>query len=283
MSLLVVGSLPIVRSGNTRVGTVGMLVLVQLLLAVLGVVTRSRRARMTDLEERARSLERERDARARVAAAEERARIAREIHDIVSHSLGTMVVMAEGAAQLSGSEPERAGALMARVRDTGRDATTEMRRMLDVLRDDAPTSRAPQPGLDRLDGLVDSVRATGLRVELRVTSEPAELGAGPDLAAYRIVQEALTNARRHGGPMLSMVEIDVHHHDDALELRVADDGRGTVDADPTRTGDGHGLVGMRERAAAYGGTLAVGDRPDGGFEVVAVLPYEPVPSGPGRG
>lgn len=147
--------------------------------------------------------------------------------------------------------------------------------MLDVLRSDDQAMRAPQPGLGHLDRLIGEARASGLRVDLRVTGTPVTVPAGVDLAAYRIVQEALTNARKHGGPLLSLVTVTVRYLDDAVEVQIVDDGR-----EPALTGArsrGHGLVGMRERATAYGGTLVTGPRASGGFEVRAVLPIGETP------
>ena len=146
--------------------------------------------------------------------------------------------------------------------------------MLDVLRDDSSASRSPQPGLGRLDRLVEETRQTGLRVDLHIEGEPVALPAGLDLAAYRIVQESLTNARKHGGPLLSVVTVTLSYAATELSLRIVDDGSpaatGSAAEVPWTTG--HGLVGMRERASAYGGSLEAGPRSDGGFKVHAVLP-----------
>lgn len=271
---IITGAWPMVNDDTLRIGEVGLIVLGAVVIASLGALARHRRGHMTALQDRADQLARERDAREAIAAAEERARIAREIHDIVSHSLGTMVVMADGAAQTVASSPEQAGHAMERVRDTGRDAMGEMRRMLDVLRDDSSASRSPQPGLGRLDRLIDEARQTGLRVDLNIEGEPVALPAGLDLAAYRIVQESLTNARKHGGPLLSVVTVTLSYAPTVLSLHIVDDGSpaatGSAAEVPWTTG--HGLVGMRERASAYGGSLEAGPRTGGGFEVHAVLP-----------
>lgn len=277
---VVVAAQPLLRKEYLRIGEVGVLVLTALFVAVVGLFARARRQHLERLSELNHQLARERDAQAVIAAAEERARIAREIHDIVSHSLGTMVVMADGAVQTVGADPEQAGRAMERVRDTGRGAMTEMRRMLDVLREDDTALRMPQPGLGELDRLLEETRATGLRVDLIVTGTPIALPVGVDLAAYRIVQEALTNARKHGGPLLSVVTVALSYQDRVIDLRIVDDGAasatgggrayGGPGTQPATTG--HGLVGMRERVAAYGGTLETGPRPGGGFEVHAVLP-----------
>ena len=275
---VVVAAQPVLEKEYLRIGEVGVLVLTAFFVATVGLFAQARRRHVRELRELNAQLARERDAQATIAAAEERARIAREIHDIVSHSLGTMVVMADGAARTAGTDSEQAGRAMERVRETGREAMSEMRRMLDVLREDEGASRAPQPGLDSLDRLLAETRATGLRVDLTVTGAPAPLPAGVDLAAYRIVQEALTNARKHGGRLLSVVTVTLSYRDEAIELHVVDDGAGTTTASPS-TGTGHGLVGMRERVTAYGGTLETGSGPQGGFAVHAVLP---LPIGGGR-
>ena len=267
---IIVAALPLLQLEYLRVGTVGLLVLTGFFVATLGLFAQARRHHLERLAALNLQLARERDARAAVAAAEERARIAREMHDIVSHSLGTMVVMADGAARTVDSDPGRAGEAMVRVRETGRGALSEMRRMLGVLREDPEAPRAPQPGLDRLDDLLDEVRTGGLRVDLEVVGDRIALSEGLDLAAYRIVQEALTNARRHGGPLLSVVTVRIERSPTRLDLRILDDGAGH--APSTVEGSGHGLVGMRERVAAHGGDLEVGPRPGGGFSVHAVLP-----------
>lgn len=269
---MVVASVPLVEAENLRIGEVGMLILAGLLAAVVGAVARLRRLHVAGLQEAAWRLARERDAQAQVAAAEERARIAREIHDIVAHGLGTMVVVADGATVTADAEPQRAKAMMAQVRDTGRTAMSDMRRMLDVLRDDAAPSMAPQPSLAQLDRLVEPLRATGLRVDVSVSGEPQELPSGVDLAAYRVVQESLTNARKHGGPMLSVVKVSIVYTGAAVEVGVVDDGQGPVGDPGSGTSGGHGLVGMRERVAAYDGELTLRPRARGGFEVHAVLP-----------
>ncbi|WP_270258519.1 sensor histidine kinase [Kocuria marina] len=267
----VLAGVPVVQDDRARVGEIGMLMLAYVLVALVGRLLRGRRERFEALQARAEQLTRERDAQAVIAAAEERTRIAREIHDIVSHSLGTMVVMADGAAQRATADPEQAGAAMERVRDTGRDAMNEMRRMLGVLRTADPTGRSPQPGLGEVDRLVAEVRATGLRVDVSTAGVPVQLPSGLDLAAFRIVQEALTNARKHGGPLLSLAKVSVTYRPDAVELTVTDDGREPA-AVAAGAGGGHGLVGMRERVDAYGGSLRAGPRPGGGYEVHATLP-----------
>lgn len=268
---MVVAGLPMIHEGLIRIGEAGMLFLVDVLAATFGLMTRTRRRHVAGLQEFSRQLARERDAQARVAAAEERARIAREIHDIVAHSLGTMVVVADGASRTAEAEPGRASTMMAQVRDTGRDAMTDMRRMLDVLRDDELPSRTPQPGLGQLDRLVGELRATGVRVDVSVAGTPFDPPPGVDLAAYRIVQEAFSNARKHGGPMLSRVKVSVLYDGENIDVRVIDDGQGPTPGLDDASG-GHGLVGMRERVTAYGGSLSLRSPESGGFEVRASLP-----------
>ena len=176
-----------------------------------GTTVRIRRDYVDGLKERARQLEQEKESQAQIVAAEERTKIAREIHDIVSHSLGVVVVMAEGASLKVRTEPERAEKAMLTVRDTGRNALADMRRMLDVLRDGEPGSHAPQPGIAQLGLLIEESSASGLPVEMTVQGEPVEVPDSVDLAVYRVVQEALTNARRHAGPLLSKVEVRLRH------------------------------------------------------------------------
>lgn len=239
-----------------------------------GTTVRIRQDYVEGLKERALQLEREKESQARIVAAEERARIAREIHDIVSHSLSVVVVMAEGASLKARTEPERAEKAMLAVHNTGRNALAEMRRMLDVLRDGEPGSHAPQPGIAHLEPLIEESRASGLPVEMTVQGDPVEVPAGVDLVVYRVVQEALTNAIRHAGPLLSKVAVRLRYESDSLEVQVTDDGQGLDAQSGSEPGGGRGLVGMRERVAAYGGKLWTGPRPGGGFEVVATLPIE---------
>lgn len=210
---------------------------------------------------------REAERRAREAAAEERVRIARELHDIVAHSVSVMVAQAGGAETVVESDPERARDAMRAVRETGQLALVEMRRMVGLLRGgDATLGVHPQPTLAELDALIDHARDAGLHVDLRVDGAPRPLPPGVDLSAYRILQEALTNARRRGG---ATAHVTVRWDRKAIELAVENDGpAGTVN------GDGHGLVGMRERAALYGGTREAGPRKGGGFTVRATLPAE---------
>jgi signal transduction histidine kinase len=211
--------------------------------------------------------------RERVAVGEERSRIARELHDVVAHSVGAMVAQAQGARRVLDRDPARAREALEAIERTGRDALEEMRRSLGILRrTDADAPLAPQPGMERLGALVAQARDSGLQVELVTEGEPAPLPAGLDLSAYRIVQEALTNTLKHAGPVRARVA--VRYCGEALELEISDEGT-PVGAPATATaeaGDGQGLVGMRERAGLYGGELHAGQSPQGGFVVRAVLP-----------
>jgi signal transduction histidine kinase len=234
-----------------------------------GMYVSTRRKYTAGLEERAKRLERERDAHAQVAAAAERARIAREMHDVIAHSVSVMVVQADGASYMVDIDPARAKRAMETIGATGRQALTEMRRMLGVLREGGDAGPyAPQPGVEQLTELVDQIRSAGLPVDLTVEGVPSELPTALQLTVYRIVQEALTNTRKHGGPAAT-AEVNLHYGDDAVEIRIRDDGRGAAASDD---GQGHGLVGMSERAALYGGSVRTGPRPGGGYEVLAHLP-----------
>jgi signal transduction histidine kinase len=240
---------------------------------LLGRWVRQRRQRTADLERQAADLEADRSALAREAVADERARIAREMHDAVAHSVSVMVLQAGAAEQVLASSPERARESLVTIQDTGREAIVELRRMLGLLRDPvADAALAPQPSVDRLDALLEQVRAAGLPVELTVEGKPRRLPPGIDRSAYRIVQEGLTNALKHAGPAHASVRL--RYGERALELEVLDDGRGPAGA----SGGGFGLLGMRERAALYGGVLAAQERPGGGYALSARLPLERVSS-----
>lgn len=233
-----------------------------------GRAVRHRSRLAEELHEAAARAEEDREAHRRAAVADERRRVAREMHDIVAHSISVMVVQAGGARRILERDPERAAEAAALIERTGRDALAEMRLLLGVLRPgEQRPGREPQPGMAGLEQLVERARAAGLPVALRVEGTRPELPQGLDLAAYRIVQEALTNALRHAGA--APTEVVVRYGPAALELEVAD--RGAAAAPAPGTG-GHGLVGMRERARLYGGELHAGPRPGGGFEVRARLP-----------
>jgi signal transduction histidine kinase len=228
------------------------------------VAARTLRARLS--EERAALVESEAQWRAAAAVAEERLRLARELHDVVAHGLSVMTLQVGGVRRLLTGEQGDERAALERVERTGREAMDEMRRLLGVLRGPAPdrAGAEPAPGLARLPELLDAAGAAGPAVTATVRGPVRELPAGLDLAAYRIVQEAVTNALRHAGARTVVCTLD--YSADAIDLAVTDDGRGG--AGPP----GHGIVGMRERAALYGGTLEAGPRAGGGFAVRAVLP-----------
>jgi len=241
-------------------------------VTVIAYALRRRSRRAAELEERAATLEREREEAERAAVEEERRRIARELHDVIAHSITLMTVQAGAARLLLAQDPGRAREPVLSVEETGRHALAELRRLLGVIRaDDGEAALAPQPGLARLDDLVGQARRAGLPVELAVAGEPRPLPPGIDLTAYRIVQEALTNTRRHAGP--AHAHVSVRYGSQALDLEVTDDGRTATAAGD---GAGHGLVGMRERVALYDGTFAAGPRPEGGYAVRVRLPVEGV-------
>jgi signal transduction histidine kinase len=246
---------------------------------VVGDSMRYRRAYYANLEERAARLETERDAQAQIAVATERARIARELHDVVAHNVSVMVVQADGASYTLDTDPGRAREALTAIASTGRQALAEMRRLLGVLRrddDGTDPGRAPLPGIGQLGELLEQTRAAGLPVALTVEGVPRPLPDGAALAAYRIVQESLTNTRKHGGPMAT-AQVMLRYLEDALVLRITDDGPGpAVGSD----GAGHGLAGMRERVAIYGGWVQAGPKTGAGFQVTARLPFAPPASGP---
>ncbi|MEU2113716.1 sensor histidine kinase [Streptomyces sp. NPDC019507] len=246
---------------------------------VLGDSLRTRRAYFAQLEERAARLEREREAQSKMAVAAERARIARELHDVVAHNVSVMVVQADGAAYVLDAAPDQARQALETISSTGRQALAEMRRLLGVLRTgDAPESGeyVPQPDVEQIKELVEQVRGSGLTVDFRIEGTPRPLPSGVELTAYRIVQEALTNTRKHGGPDVG-ASVRLVYFDDGLGLLVEDDGRGAAHElyeDGGADGRGHGLIGMRERVGMVGGTLDAGPRPGGGFRISALLPLK---------
>jgi len=220
-----------------------------------GVVLRQRSARTAEAVDRAARLEAERDAENAAAAARERVRIARELHDVVSHSISVVTIQTQAVRRRLGPEHAQEAQDLAAVETTARQALAEMRRLFGVLRSDGETpSLAPQPGLGELERLLQHVRAAGLPVELRVEGERIDLSLGVDLAAYRIVQEGLTNALRHAAAQHATVTL--RFLPSMLEITVEDDGSG-----PRGQTRGHGLVGIRERVALYGGTVDFGPAP----------------------
>jgi signal transduction histidine kinase len=234
-----------------------------------GRVLQAREQRHAQVSDQARRLATERDETVREAIAEERARIARELHDIVAHSVSVMVVQAGAAEDLLDRDPQGARPPLLSIQESGRQAVADLSRMLGLLRsEDAALARAPQPGTAQLAELVAQMDKVGLPVSLTTEGTPRDLTPGVELAGFRIVQEALTNTLKHAGPATAAVRL--RYADDAVEIEVVDDGRGG-----RVNGNGHGLIGMRERVTLYGGTLDAGPRPGGGFAVRARLPLEP--------
>jgi signal transduction histidine kinase len=253
---IVVGAEAVVERTDPQ-GGIGNFVFFSLIFAIIwfvGFVLGRKFEEADEAKDRAARAEREREERARAAVAEERARIARELHDVVGHSVSVMTVQAAGVRRLLQSDQER-------------EALAEMRRMVGVLRrpEEAP-ALAPQPSLEHLDRLVAQARDAGLEVDLRIEGEAVELPAGLDLTAYRLVQEGLTNTIKHA--QATRAEVVVHYSDGEVEVTIGDDGRGVGAGD----GGGHGLVGMRERVSVYGGDLDAGPKPGGGYRLRAKLP-----------
>ena len=247
---------------------------------VLGDSLRTRRAYFAQLEERAARLEKEREAQAKVAVAAERARIARELHDVVAHNVSVMVVQADGAAYVLDTAPDQAKKALETISGTGRQALAEMRRLLGVLRTgehEEGGEYVPQPDVEQLGDLIEQCRTSGLPVDYKIEGTPRPLPSGVELTAYRIVQEALTNTRKHGGPNTG-ASVRLVYFDDGLGLLVEDDGKGAPHEHYEEggvDGQGHGLIGMRERVGMVGGTLDAGPRPGGGFRISALLPLKP--------
>jgi signal transduction histidine kinase len=264
LAMLAVGLVTLAASGDSDAADVAVSVFAATTAWISGDAARTQRERAAWLEER-------RADATRQAAADERLRIARDLHDIVAHHVSVMAVQAEAAQEVLAARPDRAGKAMADVADTARATLGELRRLLGVLR--AEGARAPQPDLDGVGDLVESVRRTGLAVEVHTRGEARPVAGLAGVTAYRIVQEALTNVIKHASA--AHADVELRFGDDALVVTVTDDGRGS---DGSRNGTagggdrGHGLAGMRERLAVLGGTLDAGPRPGGGFSVCARLP-----------
>lgn len=244
--------------------------LIVLPLWVVGVAIRSRDLRAEASEDRAVRLEREQEAATRAALAQERGRIARELHDVVAHSVSVMLVQAGAARHILGTAPDQAREALLAVEAGGREAMAELRHLLGVLNDDGEgMSLAPQPGAEQIASLIRRVGEAGLPVDLRVIGQPRPLPPGIDLAAYRIVQEALTNALKHAG--MARTQVILEYRPAELKVEVLDDGDGPCGE---AGGHGRGLVGMQERVALYGGTLEAGPRLERGYAVRAWLPLD---------
>jgi signal transduction histidine kinase len=233
---------------------------------VLGYALRTRRDYVAELRDRAARLEAAEGERAARAVVEERLRIARELHDVIGHSISLIAIQAEAAARSARSNPDAVPAFLSRISAATRQALAEMRGVLAVLRPDATGELSPQPGLEQVAELVASLRADGL--ETRLEAEPMHLPPGIALAVYRIVQESLTNVLKHAGAG-AKAGVTVIRSGGTVRVSVHDDGAGPSGR-PSSTA--HGIVGMRERVAAYDGTLRTGARPGGGFEVEASIP-----------
>jgi len=249
--------------------------------AAVGVVIRNRQQIFFDLEDRADRAEAERLTAAQRAVARERIRIAREMHDVVAHGMSVITVQASAAQAIVHSDPDAAAESLAQIETVGRESLNEMRRMLGVLRsgDDESSTFEPQPGLREMRSLVNHCTDAGVPTELTVTGSERELSAGVGLAAYRLVQEALTNVLKHAGTS-ARADVRLDYTDDALQIEVVDDGRGAVSSLDS-TGGGNGLIGMRERVDVYGGEFSAQPSPGGGYRVRAALPIETALSRPG--
>lgn len=235
----------------------------------LGRSGRARRENVVLLQERATLAEQARVEQARNAVVAERLRIARELHDVLAHSMGVIALQAGVGAHVIDVDPAEAKASLVAVSETSRSALAEIRRILGALRDETdPTTYSPQPGLAAVDGLAADLRAAGLPVAVHVEGEPDRLPAALDLTGYRLIQEALTNVVKHAGP--ARAEVTVRYAPGSVEIEVLDDGRATTPGDGPR---GRGQVGMRERVGVWGGSLTTGPRPGGGYRVAARLPY----------
>lgn len=231
-----------------------------------GLAGRAVARRTESLDERAETLEREEESLSAAAAAAERRRIAAELHDIISHSLGVVVLQAGAASKVMDRDPARAQAVLNSIAETGREAIGEMATLLDLMDEDAPSTRDPQPSLASVDRLIARVRDAGLDAELTIDGGPQTLPPALDISAFRIVQEGLTNVLKHAGA--SSVGVVIRYGADELRISVADDGAGSVDGPGSR----RGLAGIRERVAVFGGRLEAGPRPTGGWLLTATLP-----------
>ncbi len=267
--VVVSGANNLSKPGNGLTQAVVSAIIVVLVPYALGRWMRARAARAQIDRGHAERLDATRELTAQTAAFEERTRIARELHDVIAHSVSLMVIQAGGARLVMDAEPDRAEESLLSVERAGRDALAEMRALLGALGDSRdPRALAPQPGLAELDGLLAAARESGVQADLHVDGEPATVSAALDLCAYRIIQEALTNAIKHAAP--ARADVLLRWQAGALELEISDDGRGSGAVN--NAGGGHGIAGMRERVALHGGRVDVGPRAGGGFAVRAELP-----------
>jgi signal transduction histidine kinase len=258
---------------------VGDVVFTSLLVGAPWAAAQAVRARFVQaaqLRARTARLEAEREAVTQAAIAEERSRIARELHDVVAHSISVMTIQAGAARLLVDGDPDRAEEALGRVEETGRETLGEMRRLLGVLRRDMAASDGlePRASLDHVESLLSHYREAGLEIAFELDGTPRTLPPGVDLAAYRVVQEALTNTLKHAGP--GQVAVRIAYAPAEVALEISNEARDTASANVSANGSGggHGIVGMRERTAIYGGSLDAGPRPGGGFQVAARFPLE---------
>jgi len=265
VAAIVAVAIAVLAAGGLEFGAAAARVVFLIAAAALGDSIGSRRAYIREIEQKAERLEREQEIEARRAAAEEQARIARELHDVVAHALSVIIVQAGAADDAFARDPAAALASIRAIDDSARSALTDLRRVLGILHHDEPEYE-PQPGLDRLDSLVASVRATGLAVSLEVEGAQRPLPPSIAMSAYRIVQEALTNSLKHA--QADHVRIRIRYAD-TLRVEVSDDGRGIANG---TAGPGRGLIGMRERVTLLSGTLAAGPQASGGYRVLADIP-----------
>jgi len=265
-------------TGNPRSFAITVPSLIFVAAWLIGDYLRTRRAYVAELEERAARLERERDQDRRLAADEERTRIARELHDVVAHDVSVIAIQAGAARAVQATRPEAAAQALGLIETTARETLIELNRLLGVLRsgNGATPERSPQPGIGQLSSLVEGLRAAGLEVDARVDGEPRPLPPAVDLSAYRIVQEATTNVLKHAHAR--RVDIRVHYSETMLGLDIRDDGAG--DGSDPASSSGHGLIGMRERVALFGGKFHAGRNRAGGFSVHARLPLTPITQDP---
>jgi signal transduction histidine kinase len=266
---VVLASLRFALPGESLVSSLVFLTGMVTAAMFIGMTLRTRRAYLASLVDRAARLEIERDHQAQLAATRERTRIARDMHDIVAHSLSVIIALADGASLTNAQDSAAATEAMRTVSATGRQSMAEMRRLLGVLRDDGePSGRAPQPGLAQVPQLVDRLRKVGPRVDLVVAGEPQHLPPTEDATAYRIVQESLTNVVKHAIEA-TVVSLTLDWRGDGLRIDIVDDGRSCHEKPPP---DGHGLTGMSERVAMFAGQFAAGPIEAGGWRVTARLP-----------
>lgn len=252
----------------------GLLVVGSITIIAVWALANLQRARVRQLaltRDRAEQAARDREQRTALAVADERARIAREMHDVVAHSLSVIIAQADGGRFVASQQPEKAVDVLGTIGESGRAALADMRSLLGVLREEDETSFGPQPGPDQLPELVERVRAAGLSVDLQIEGELADLPQALGMSLFRLVQESLTNVLKHAGPR-ARAAVRVLRGTQRVEVSIIDDGRGS---DPGSDGPGHGITGMRERMSIFGGSLQAGPLPGHGYRVLATVPVDP--------